>query len=173
MPETISVGDDAPDFDLTSTEDVVIMLRDEVPRTAVLLYLFDDPAAERARRDLQALAAASETLDRMPAIVFGVSPAKLDDLKAAQRELALPFPLLRDDRGFARDYGLDAAEEGATAEPVLVAVSRQQKVVWVADPVGDMGQALSEMTDGLKRLPSSTSNYPRSIVNWFVDRWVN
>ena len=37
----LSPGDEAPNFDLTSTEDVVLMLRDEVSRTAALLYFFD------------------------------------------------------------------------------------------------------------------------------------
>ena len=38
MAATLVVGDEAPNFDLTSTEDVVLMLCDEVPRMAVLLY---------------------------------------------------------------------------------------------------------------------------------------
>ena len=173
MARTVSVGDQAPDFDLTSTEDAVIMLRDEVPRTAVLLYLFDDPAAERTRADLEALAGQAAELARLPVSVLGISPASLDDLKAAQRELSLPFPLLRDDRGFSGSYGVEAAAEGTSAEPALVAVNRQQRVIWVANPVGDVSDALGRLTGELERLPSSTSNYPRSIINRLVDRWVN
>ena len=62
MAPTVSIGDEAPNFDLTSTEDVVIMLRDEVPRSAVLLYVFSDPFADATREDLQALATAARRL---------------------------------------------------------------------------------------------------------------
>ncbi len=173
MAPTLSIGDEAPNFDLTSTEDVVIMLRDEVPRAAVLLYLFGDPSAEDTRRGLEDLAAASRRLAELPLSVLGISPAKLDELKAAQRELRLPFPLLVDDRGFSSDYGVEAAAEGETPAPALVVVDRQQKIMWMANPVGSVADAIGQLERDLKRLPSTTSNYPRKVINRLVDRWVN
>ena len=101
----LAAGDRAPDFDLASTEDAVLMLRDEVPRSPVLLFFFGDPEAADVRRDLAALAARCDEWARHGLKVLGISPAKLDGLKAVQRELALPFPLLTDDRGFAAAYG--------------------------------------------------------------------
>ena len=173
MAPTLSIDDEAPNFDLTSTEDVVIMLRDEVPRSAVLLYLFADPADETARRDLEALAAAARRLGRLPLSVLGISPAKLDELKAAQRELKLPFPLLVDDRGFSADYGVKAPAEGEQAPPALVVVDRQQRVRWIANPAGSVADEIARLESDLKKLPSTTSNYPRKVINRLVDLWVN
>ena len=51
LERPLTVGDEAPDFDLSSTEDVVLMLKDEVPRTPVLLYLFSGPADLQARTE--------------------------------------------------------------------------------------------------------------------------
>ncbi len=166
----LAEGDTAPNFDLASTEDAVLMLRDEVPRSAVLLYFFGAPADQRARRDLSLLASHAGSL--VGAKALGVSPAKLDELKSLQRELELPFPLLSDDRGFSGLFGFENAEEGESA-PVLVLVNRDQKVLWQAKPLESMETALEEIRGRLKSLPSSTANYPRSVINRLVDLWVN
>lgn len=173
MAPTVAIGDEAPNFDLTSTEDVVIMLRDEVPRSAVLLYLFGDSADEKVRGDLQALAGAAERLAHLPVSVLGISTAKLGELKALQRELGLPFPLLVDDRGFSAHYGVVAPDEEGQPAPALVAVDRQQRIIWMANPAGAVGDALGDLERDLKRLPSTTSNYPRKVINRLIDRWVN
>ncbi len=173
MAPTLSIGDEAPNFDLTSTEDAVIMLRDEVPRSAVLLYLFHDPADAAVRADLEALARSARRLRRLPLSVLGISPAKLDELKAAQRDLALPFPLLVDDRGFSADYGVEAPGDDQAPPPALVMVDRQQRVRWVANPAGAVADALGQLEKDLVKLPSTTSNYPKRVINRLIDRWVN
>lgn len=167
------VGDEAPNFDLSSTEDVVIMLRDEVPRTAVLLYLFADGADEATRVELAALAEAAGRLAELPVTILGISPAKLDTLRKAQHELKLPFPLLHDDRGFSAHYGVEVPAEGEVAAPALVVVDRQQRIMWIANPAGSVKDALAHLESDLAKLPSSTSNYPRAVINRIVDRWVN
>ncbi len=169
----LAIGDEAPNFDLTSTEDVVLMLRDEVPRTSVLLYFFAATADERARRDLAALATRSRQLAERQTAVIGVSPAKLDDLKALQRELDLPFPLLEDDRGFSAHYGVTPPAEDQQPQPALVAVDRRQRVLWLANPLTSLEAAWPDLEKALTRLPSPTANYPRSVINRLVDRWIN
>jgi peroxiredoxin len=169
----ISIGDEAPNFDLTSTEDALLMLRDEVSQNAVLLYFFADPASERARRDLDALNGGLAGLARHRARVLAVSPAKLDDLKRLQVERKLLFPLLHDDRGFSARYGVAAPEEGKAPEPAMVLVSRKQKVLWTANPVVAVADALAQVTKLLAALPSPTASYPRKVINRIVDRWVN
>ena len=62
MVDKLVPGVEAPNFDLTSTEDVVLMLRDEVPRMAVVLYFFADPGSDRSRQDLQVLAQVQNSL---------------------------------------------------------------------------------------------------------------
>jgi peroxiredoxin len=148
------------------------MLRDEVPRTAVLLYLFADPAEAGTRGELAALAEAADRLAGLPLTVLGISPAKLDALKEAQRELKLPYPLLHDDRGFSVHYGVEAPE-GESAPPALVAVDRQQRIRWIANPAGSVKEAVGQLESDLAKLPSSTSNYPRTVINRLVDRWIN
>jgi peroxiredoxin len=184
MP-ALANGDPAPNFDLSSTEDVLLMLRDEVPRTALVLYFFADPQDERVKQDLAFLAGQFDGLKELTASVLGVSTAKLDPLKAVQRELALPFPLLTDDRGFSKRYGIEAppapapAEEGEEAAPAgppplgLYAVDRRQVVCWGAVPAPPVSEAWGQVRAALKALGSSTSNYPRRITNRLVDLWVN
>ncbi len=168
----LATGAEAPDFDLTSTEDVVLMLRDEVSRTAVLLYFFD--AGEEGCRDaLSALGAAWSRLGRHRARVFGVAKAEPDALKELQRDLALPFPLLSDDRGFSAHYGVGQAAEGDSPPPALFLVDRRQRIAWTANPAPPMPQALDAVDKALADLPGPTSNYPKSVVNRVVNWWVN
>jgi peroxiredoxin len=169
----IAIGDEAPNFDLTSTEDALLMLRDEVSQSAVVLYFFADPESDRARRDLDALNRGLKDLARQRTRVLAVSPAKLDDLKKVQVERKLLFPLLHDDRGFSAHYGVAAAEDGKPAAPALVVVSRKQKVLWLANPVAAVEDALAQVLKLLATLPSPTASYPRKVINRIVDRWVN
>jgi len=173
MPKSLAPGDEAPDFDLASTEDVVLMLRDETARMAQVLYFFGDPEGEAARRDLAALAKQRASFQEAGVCILGVSPAKVDPLKSLQGELELPFPLLFDDRGFAAAYGFESEDEERPPATVLVLVDRRQKVRWMGSPGAVVEGLLPELAAALKKLPSPATNYPRSIVNRFVDRWVN
>ncbi|HEX7181910.1 MAG TPA: redoxin domain-containing protein [Thermoanaerobaculia bacterium] len=173
MPGPISIGDEAPNFDLSSTEECLLMLRDEVIRTSVVVYFFADPADERARRDLDALNRSLDKLAALRARVMAVSPAKLDDLKKLQVERKLLFPLLHDDRNFSASYGVVAPEEGRPAAPALVLVSRRQRVLWLANPVASVEEALPQVHKVLEDLPSPTKSYPKSVINRGIDWWVN
>src|SRR5262245_41243579 len=120
MPGPISIGDVAPNFDLSSTEDAVLMLRDEVIRTALVVYFFGDAESGRVGRDLDALNKALEPLHKHDVRVLAVSPAKLDVLKQVQVQRKILFPLLHDDRNFSAAYGVVPAAEGQAADPALV-----------------------------------------------------
>ncbi len=168
MPK-IQVDAPAPNFDLASTEDAILMLRDEVPRTPVLLYFFGEP--DGAHGVLSALGAALPALAREGVRVLGVSPAKLEALKATQRELGLGFPLLSDDRNFSREYGV--GEGGGLAASAFILVGRDERVRWYAAPAPAAEQAVTETLATLKGGASSTVNYPRAVINGWIDRWVN
>lgn len=168
----LSVGDEAPNFDLTSTEDVLLMLRDEVVRTAIVLYVCDDASSERSRADLLALSRAAARLVDLRARILVVSATKVDDLKEIQHDLHLPYPLLHDDRGFAARYGVSAEGE-EEAEPALAVIDRDQVVRWFEQPVAGVEQSLPAATAAVEALPSPTSKLPGSVVNRLIDRWVN
>ena len=173
MPGPVSIGDTAPNFDLSSTEDALLMLKDEVVRTAVVVYFFADPASDRVHRDLDALSRRVEDLRKLNARVLGVSPAKLDDLRKLQAERKILFPLLHDDRNFSAAYGVAAPAEDRPADPALVVVGRRQEVKWLANPVASVGDALPQVEALLKDMPSPTRSYPKSVINRLIDRWVN
>lgn len=172
MSPTLQPGELAPDFDLASTEDAMLMLRDEVPRTPVLLYLFSESNAERAKADLAALKEGHASLAKAEVKVLAISPLGLDELKKVQAELALPFPLLHDDRKLAAAYGLAGPEDEVGSEAIAVLVGRDQKVLWIEDPAPPMEEGVAAALAALPGV-SSTVNYPRKVINRLVDRWVN
>jgi len=167
MPGPISIGDEAPNFDLSSTEEALLMLKDEVTRTAMVLYFFANPADERALRDLDALNARRDALVKLQVRILAVSPAPLDDLRKLQRERKLLFPLLHDDRNFSAAYGVDPAA------PALVVVDRRQRLRFIANPVASAGESLAQVESAIKDLPSPTKSYPKAVINRLIDRWVN
>lgn len=173
MTRALAVGDEAPNFDLTSTEDVLLMLRDECVRTSLVLYFFHDTEGEQVRDDLLSLARRWDELTQVNARVLGVSRAALPALKGLQKELHLPFPLLTDDRGFTALYGLAEPTDETPARPVLAAVDRYEVLLSLATLDGSAEAALPEIMKSLKALPSQTASLPRKVVNWWVDRWVN
>jgi peroxiredoxin len=173
MPGPISIGDEAPNFDLSSTEDALLMLKDEVTRTAMVVYFFANPADERVLRDLDALNARRNSLVKLQVRILAVSPTPLDDLRKLQRERKLLFPLLHDDRNFSSAYGVVAPEEGRPAAPALVLVDRRQRLRFIANPVASVEDSLAQVESAIKDMPSPTKSYPKSVINRLVDRWVN
>lgn len=166
-----ALGLEAPSFDLSSTEGVVLALRDEVIRTAIVLYFFA-ASGERELRDLAALNARIEALRRRTVRVLALSPLPLETLKTLQRQHEINFPLLHDDRGFSAAYGIGAEAEGSPSAPALAVVDRQRTLRFLASPLDSIEAALPRAEAALKALPSPTSDYPRSVINRWIDAWV-
>jgi peroxiredoxin len=166
MATELTVGNQAPNFDLTSTEGVVLMLHDEVPRMQVLLYLFQD--LEMATTDLSALSQNAARLAGKGIKIIAVSPVSLDELKVTQQQLELPFPLLHDDRDFSLAYGV-----GGGTPAALVLVDRNRQISWLERGKPGLGSLVASLPEGRSGNRESTSNYPRSVINRFVDHWVN
>lgn len=176
MPGPISIGDEAPNFDLSSTEECLLMLKDEVARTALVVYFFGNPADERVLRDLDALNARRDALVKLQVRILAVSPTPLDDLKKLQRERKLLFPLLHDDRNFSAAYGVTAPtpeDAGRPAAPALVVVDRRQRLRFIANPVASVEGSMGQVESAIKDLPSPTKSYPKAVINKLIDRWVN
>jgi peroxiredoxin len=170
---SLEIGQEAPNFDLTSTEDALLMLRDEVARTAVLLYFCPAPDADGVRADLTALAAARDRLAAKRLRILAVSRAPLAALAAAQRELRLPFPLLHDDRDFSTRYGVAPPAEGAPAPRALFLVGRDQRLLWLACPTAGVAADLPRLEAALATPGTPLRAYPRKVLNRFIDRSVN
>jgi peroxiredoxin len=166
MPERISVGDEAPNFDLSSSEGVMLMLRDEVPRSPVLLFFVPD--ATTAGDDLDVCAGLAARLAKARAKLLVVSESALAELQEIQQERRLPFPLLHDDRGFSKQYG-----SGDAATKALFLIDREQRVAWLQRQPENLEEALREALAVADKMPSPTEGYPRSVINRLVDRWVN
>lgn len=169
---SLNIGDEAPNFDLSSSEDVLLMLRDEVARTPIVLYLFRDAGDPGVGEDLAALAAARAELARRRARVLAVARQPLADLKRLQAERKLPFPLLHDDRDFSAAYGVVPAGEGGVARPALLLVGRDQKIRWQAGPGTSAAAAMPEILRELDAHAPIHTSYPRSVVNRFIGRGV-
>ncbi len=172
MTEKLKIGEEAPNFDLTSTEDVLLMLRDEVPRVFVVLYFFGDPTQEPFRSNLAALEQRRKGLLTEQTVLLGISASKMPALKATQKDLHLGFPLLNDDRDFSDAYGVETPEE-SEPKPALFLVGRDQRVLWQANPCSSIETGLDEILAIVRKQPSQTANLPSSVVNRVVDWWVN
>ena len=95
------------------------------------------------------LAGSMSDLAAKRAVVLGVSRTKLDGLKQLQRDLTLGFPLLFDDRNFSAAYGIDTPAEGSP-DPALFVIDRDQKILWMANPVNTVEGSLSEILSVLQ-----------------------
>ena len=173
LERPLQAGDEAPDFDLASTEDVVLMLKDEVPRTPVLLYVFAGAAEPQARAHLRELERRRGALTELRAKLLAASPAPLAELRKLQADEGLRFALLHDDRGFTQAYGQQAAAEGPPASPALYLIGRERRVLWLERPLGELGPALEAVEKLLGGQASSASGYPRKVINRWIDRWVH
>lgn len=166
MAIDLTVGDPAPNFDLTSTENAVLMLRDEVPRVQVLLYFFD--GVSEAIGQLEELARNAAELVARGIKILGVSQASLEELANVQQQTRLPFPLLHDDRELSKLYGA-----GNGKGPVVVLVDHAQRVAMIERQVADVGGLISSFLAGRGKRSDSTANYPTSVINRLVSRWVS
>lgn len=163
-----AIGETAPNFDLSSTEGVLLMLRDECIHTALVVY-WSAALDERAKLDLAALGGAQDALGRLRARPLAVLKAPMPQLLAAQKQLGLLFPLLADDRSFLAAYGVEPETGG---EPALYLIGRDQKVLWKANPAGSVEAVLPALLAKLKAQPSAKASYPRKVINRVVERWV-
>lgn len=163
-----AIGETAPNFDLSSTEGVLLMLRDECVHSALVVYL-GTALDERTKLDLAALRQAQDALGRLGARPLAISKAPMPQLLAAQKEFKLLFPLLHDDRAFLPAYGIEA-ETGS--EPALFLIDRDQRVLWKANPAVAVAVALPALIAKLKAQPSARASFPQKVINRLVERWV-
>ena len=166
MAIDLTVGDPAPNFDLTSTANAVLMLRDEVPRVQVLLYFFD--GVSEAIGPLEELARNTAELAARGVKILGVSESSLEELAAVQQRARLPFPLLHDDRELSKLYGAGSGEG-----PVAAFVDHHQCIARIERQPADLGELISSFLAERGKRSDSTVNYPTSVITRLVNRWAS
>lgn len=128
MASTPHVGDEAPDFNLPSTEGPVV-LSERLRQGAVLLVFYpgdDTPVCTRQLCDYRDNLRAFEELGVQ---VMGINPQGLDSHRQFARKHGLTFPLLSDgDKRVCRSY--DALNLLGMARRALVLVGRDGRVRW-------------------------------------------
>ena len=62
---------------------------------------------------------------------------------------------------------------GKPAPPALVVVSRKQRVLWLANPVASVAEAMPQVETVLEEQPSPARGYPKSVINRLIDKIVN
>ena len=103
----LSVGDEAPNFSLHSTNGGIVSLSDYKGKTNVVLYFYpkdDTPGCTKEAcffRDMQA------EFEQAGAVILGVSNDSVKSHNAFAAKYHLPFPLLADeDRSVVNAYGV-------------------------------------------------------------------
>ncbi|WIG57995.1 MAG: hypothetical protein OJF49_000740 [Ktedonobacterales bacterium] len=109
-------GQPLPHFALPSTADKTVRLWDYKQRQPVLLAFIHTSTCPACRAWLARLARERARLDEARAAVLVIAPDALDELRALQVALDLPFTLLADSDGMAaRAYVRGAEDSGAVA----------------------------------------------------------
>jgi peroxiredoxin Q/BCP len=94
-PPVAKVANLSPDFTLLGTDDGQHSLSHYRGRY-IILYFFPKAGSPGCIREAREFAAATTEIKRKNAVVLGVSPDTLDELKSFRRTWRLPFVLLSD-----------------------------------------------------------------------------
>ena len=103
---TVSEGVQAPEFQLTSTEDESFSLLARRGRANLVLLFLDNASGATDTEIATSFRDASEIFRAVRGTVVGIARAELDELKAFQAANSLAFELLSDDGAVAADYGV-------------------------------------------------------------------
>ena len=103
---TVSEGVQAPDFQLSSTEDESFSLLARRGRANLVLLFLDDASSGVDTEIATSFRDASDIFRSVRGTVIGIAKADLGELKAFQAENSLAFELLSDDGSVAAAYGV-------------------------------------------------------------------
>lgn len=112
MPATqpaskLSVGDNAPDFTLQSTEGKTLSLGDFADRRAVVLYFYPKADTPGCTKEACGFRDAIAQYKKLNLAVLGISPDPKADIDKFAGKYSLNFPLLADaDHAVCEKYGV-------------------------------------------------------------------
>ena len=105
MPETIKVGDQAPDFETVNDQDEKVKLSDFRGRK-VVLYFYPKDDTPGCTTQACSFRDMYPSVSEKNAVVLGVSPDDVASHQAFKSKYELPFPLLTDPgHEIAEKYG--------------------------------------------------------------------
>lgn len=102
----VSEGVQAPDFQLTSTEDEPFSLQARRGRANLVLLFLENASGGTDTEIAASFRDASDIFRSVRATIVGIAKAELDDLKTFQAANSLAFELLSDDGSVATAYGV-------------------------------------------------------------------
>jgi peroxiredoxin Q/BCP len=102
----LRVGDRAPEFALTSQEGKSVRLSDFIGQKNVVLYFYPKDETPGCTAEAGAFRDSYDILRKLGAEVIGVSSDSVDSHVRFARKCDLPFPLLSDNAGVRKSYGV-------------------------------------------------------------------
>ena len=103
---TVSVGVPAPEFRLPSNRGTVFSLFEQHGGSNLVLFFLDHASGSADTLAATSFRDACEFLAAERTAVVGIGTADLEDLRAFQEVLGLPFELLSDDGSVSEEYGV-------------------------------------------------------------------
>src|SRR3954470_9255338 len=146
------VGDLAPDFDLDGTQGRFKLSRHRGEKAVLLFYPGDFTPV--CTKQFCSYADRYEEVDRLDAVVVGISSQSVARHREFQSMHAIPIPLLADvDRAIAKAYGLTQPVFG-TRRAVVIVDETGQIVYRHVHLLGIDFQTVDELREALASLPA-------------------
>ena len=148
----LSVGDEAPDFELDGTEGRFRLSDHRGERVVLLFYPGDFTPV--CTKQFCSYAERAEDMSSLGATVVGISPQDLDSHAKFVNENGIPVPLLADpDKKVAKAYGASAPIVG-TRRAVLIVDEEGRVAYRHVHTLGLDFQTVDEIKEALTALPA-------------------
>jgi peroxiredoxin Q/BCP len=102
----VSLGAQAPDFELASTNGETFVLSSERGKSNVVIFFLNDTGGGTDTQIAESFRDASELFGGARTTIVGICSAPLNKLQALKEKLSLPFELLSDDETIGFMYGV-------------------------------------------------------------------
>ncbi len=157
MPD-LNIGDTAPDFDLPVTMEKTWKLSDHLGDKNIVIAFFPLAFSPTCHEEMCTLGDTLKDLEKLDALVVGVSVDSPFVLNRWKEELNLGFPLLSDfNKTASQSYGAfyyDLGGLNGVAKRSVFVIDKEGiiRYEWITDDPGELPN-LDEVKEALSRLP--------------------